>query len=150
MLLPIHAALASVLALQVATAPRGDCAPRPTAGAAPTTSAARGAVQVVFMEPAGFQTYKVVTDSEKLASYRGWLENECARRALDLYARAAALAPPPRVPDGNGAEDEQRGGDAVKKSEPVAAPAGPPAFYIGLVPGGNHVAGGFRLETDDG
>jgi hypothetical protein len=87
---------------------------------------------VVFLEPAGkvntasaeireiMPLYRRVTDASK---YEPWLQNESAQRALRLYAQAARIAAPgATVPD----------------------------YYVALVPGGNHAAVGFRLETTSG
>jgi len=87
---------------------------------------------VVFLEPAGkvntasaeirenMPLYRRLSDASK---YQPWLHNESAERALRLYAQAARItAPADKVPD----------------------------YYVALVPGGNHAAVGFRLETADG
>lgn len=88
------------------------------------------APKVVYMEPAEdgeLTTYNLVTDPERLETYNGWLENESARLAFDLYDRAWATV--------------QRRGNTQ---------SAPPPYHIALVPGGNHVAGGFRLRSDSG
>ena len=88
-------------------------------------------VRVVFVEPVGgpgardSAAYRVVTDSARVRTYVGWMANESARMALDLYARAWALTPEGK--DGR-----------------------PPVYYVALVPGGNHAAVGLRLEGDSG
>jgi hypothetical protein len=85
------------------------------------------------MEPAGPvpkvapPTCKLVTDADRINTYTGWLDNEAARRALDLYALASRIA----------------GGE-------TAAPAPRPKYYVLLVPQGNHAAVGFRMQTDSG
>lgn len=89
--------------------------------------------RVVFMEPIASlpgpkpHTYALITDAERLATYRGWLENESAKRALDLYERAHATM-------------RRRSSDQTET----------PPFYIAVVPRGNHVDVGFRLQTDEG
>ncbi|MGD0993619.1 MAG: hypothetical protein ABR998_14225 [Gemmatimonadales bacterium] len=86
---------------------------------------------VVFMEAvpgAGTDSvYREVTDSAKLAQYRRWLDNESARFALTLYGEARSVA-----------RDERH------------LTVQPAAYYVALVPGGNHAAVGFRLQTDSG
>ncbi len=87
---------------------------------------------VVFLEPAGkvntasaeirenMPLYRRATHASK---YEPWLHNESAQRALRLYAQTARIAAP--------------GADV-------------PDYYVALVPGGNHAAVGFRLETASG
>jgi len=87
---------------------------------------------VVFLEPVGkvgtaaaeirenMPLYRPVADASK---YEPWLHNESAERALRLYAQAARI---------------------------VAPGASLPDYYVALVPGGNHAAVGFRLQTADG
>ena len=88
---------------------------------------------VLFMEPAGAtekgspRTYRQVTDAGRLKTYSGWLENESAKRALDLYGAAWATM-----------QKRQGGGEAL------------PAYCIALEKGGNHADIGFRLQTADG
>jgi len=87
---------------------------------------------VIFLEPAGNVNTASAEIQEKMPLYRRasepskyepWLRNESAQRALRLYAQAARVAAPgAHVPD----------------------------YYIALVPGGNHGAVGFRLETPEG
>jgi len=90
---------------------------------------------VVFLEPAAntsidtsrpgireqMPLYRTVADSSR---YSPWLENEWARRALRLYETAWKQA--------------ERSGRQ------------PQEYYVALVPGGNHAAAGFRLETAGG
>jgi len=89
--------------------------------------------RVVFMEPAGLTlpgmtpTYRPVTDAERLKTYRAWVDNEHARRALDLYERAWATM----AARGNAEKDV-------------------PPFHVALVPEGNHADRGFRLRTESG
>ncbi len=89
--------------------------------------------KVMYMEPAEaaengeLTTYNLVTDTKRLETYNGWLENESARLAFDLYDRAWATV-------------QRR----------VKTQSAPPPYHIALVPGGNHVAGGFRLRSDSG
>ncbi|MGA2381921.1 MAG: hypothetical protein ABSG61_00650 [Gemmatimonadales bacterium] len=107
-----------------------------SAGLALGVSASRAAAQlppVVFMEAVGGagqrtdSTYREVTDSAKLAQYRRWLDNESARFALTLYADARRIA---------------------REERHLALQ--PEAYYVALVPGGNHASVGFRLQTDSG
>jgi hypothetical protein len=96
------------------------------------SAAAAELPQVIFLEPVGkvntaaaeirekMPVYRRVADASK---YEPWLRNECAARALRLYAEAARITAPG---------------------------AGVPAYYVALVPGGNHAAVGFRLETSAG
>ena len=67
--------------------------------------------------------YRTLNDSARARQYQGWLDNESARMALDLYARAWALT-----------EEGKRGESA--------------RYFIALVPDGNNAAVGMRLETD--
>ena len=88
--------------------------------------------KVIFLEPAGkvntaaaeireeMPLYRPVADASK---YEPWLHNESAERALRLYAHAARIAAPG---------------------------AATPEYYVALVPGGNHAALGFRLQTATG
>ncbi len=86
-------------------------------------------VRVVFVEPAdtvavqGAQTYRRVTDAARLRTFGAWLNNESARMALDLYARAWALS------------TQGRSGDSA-------------VYFVALKPGGNQAAVGFRLVDD--
>lgn len=86
-------------------------------------------VRVVFVEPLGtaesedVPAYRVVTEPARIQELEGWMANESARRALDLYARAWAATP------------RGRRGD-------------PPVYHVALVPGGNHAAVGLRLVDD--
>jgi hypothetical protein len=87
---------------------------------------------VVFLEPAGkvntasaeiaekMPLYRRVADASK---YEAWLHYESAQRALRLYAQAARIASPGAIV---------------------------PDYFVALVPGGNHGAVGFRLETAGG
>jgi hypothetical protein len=72
----------------------------------------------------GLPTYRAVTNEARLRELHQWLDNESARRALDLYALAC------------GAADSAADGTS------------PPPYYIALVPGGNHADRGFALQTD--
>lgn len=83
-------------------------------------------VRVVFLEPTGTadETYRVVNDTARVNTMRGWLANESARMALDLYARAWTLAPP----------------HAERGEVPV--------YFIALVPGGNNAAVGLHVISD--
>jgi hypothetical protein len=98
-------------------------------------AAAAAPPNVVFLEPVekvdtrraevekGSHRYRKV-DGEK---YRGWLDNVAARRALHLYAGAFAIL-------------EQAGNPQRQ----------PRDYYVALVPGGNHAAVGFEIETKEG
>jgi len=91
--------------------------------------AQRRGVRVVFVEPAGTQpapdspVYRIVTDPSRVKTLEGWLGNESARMALDLFERAWALSAQGRSGEG-------------------------PTFYVALVPGGNNAAVGLRLVGD--
>jgi hypothetical protein len=91
------------------------------------------AAEVVFLEPDGPvreeapPTCRVVTNAEQLKTYTGWLDNESARRAFELYAAACAIA------------GKQSPSNAVR-----------PTFYVLLIPEGNNAAIGFRIQTDTG
>ncbi|HEY7160176.1 MAG TPA: hypothetical protein VH815_02910, partial [Acidobacteriota bacterium] len=84
------------------------------------------APQVFFMEPEKTQkddaltAFRLVTDESKLATYRKWIDNDAARWAFDLYARALKI----------------KGKDA--------------AYYVALVEGGNHAEVGFKLLSASG
>ena len=86
-------------------------------------------VRIVFMEPEAASEkdqlpgYRSIEDSERIKTYTGWMNNGAARMAMDLYKRASRIA---------------------QKSE------SPAAYYIALVPGGNHADLGFRLRTGSG
>lgn len=86
-------------------------------------------VPVLFMEPDGatekgqLPGYKAVTDPERIRTYAAWMDNACARMALDLYRSAWGLAHP---------EDPQ------------------PLYAIALVAGGNYADLGFRLKEGEG
>ena len=95
---------------------------------APEVRAQRQSVRTVFLEPATVPStdrpvYQSVIDSARIAKYRGWMANESAQFALDLYARAWALTP-------------------------ARARGEPPVYYVALVPGGNQGRVGFRLAGD--
>lgn len=89
-------------------------------------------LEVVFLEPVEdaldheLPAYRRVDDPGRLATYRGWLETEASRMALELYADAIATM-------------RERGED------PAAD-----AFHVALVPEGNHADAGFRLVEADG
>jgi hypothetical protein len=97
--------------------------------------AAALAQPVIFLEPA----QKVDTNSAEIrqgnplyrqvdgAKYLAWLENPPARRALHLYETAYGIL--------------------TQKGNPQKQPE---AYYIALVPGGNHAAVGFRVQTEKG
>ena len=106
-------------------------APAVGAWLASAAVAAAQSIPVVFMEAAaGARTdsvYRQVTDSQRLGQYRRWLDNESARFALRLYAEARDVA---RTERGLSLQPE--------------------AYYIALVPGGNHASVGFRIASDSG
>ncbi|HVN75692.1 MAG TPA: hypothetical protein VMT19_05195 [Thermoanaerobaculaceae bacterium] len=88
---------------------------------------------VVFVEPEGapqageLPLYRKVTDPARIATFSKWLDNEAARWALDLYARARGVA-------------LVHSGARVQPAE----------YIVALVPEGNGAAVGFRLRTDTG
>lgn len=90
---------------------------------------------VVFMEPTegapgdSLDTFQVVTDTSRIRTYRGWLENASARWAFALFDQAREVA---------------------MARDPAAAARQPAAYYIALVPGGNNGDLGFRLKTAAG
>jgi hypothetical protein len=92
-----------------------------------------GGVSVVFVEPDGetapgeLPLYRGVTDPSRLAELSGFLEDDAARWALDLYARARGIT-------------VALGGTSAQPAE----------YFIALVPGGNDAAVGFRLRTMKG
>ena len=83
--------------------------------------------QVFFMEPEktqkeeGLPAFRLVTDESKLNIYKKWIDNDAARWAFDLYARALKI--------------KQKDTDA---------------YYVALVEGGNHAEVGFKLLSDSG
>ena len=92
---------------------------------------AQNLANVIFLEPVGavdtrgaeirasMPLYRRVADP---ARYTPWLENQSARYALRLYRAAYEIAHP---------ND------------------GTPDYYVALVPGGNHAAVGFRVQTGE-
>jgi len=102
-------------------------------GAQPPTAVPSPPLKVVFLEPDGataageLPLYREVTASERRATLSKWLENEAGRWALDLYARARAIA--------------------VARS---AAQTQPAEYIVALVPDGNNGAIGYRLRTPSG
>lgn len=92
------------------------------------------AAPVVFIEPEGAvkrategndpsQIYRTVTDPTRIATYRRWLNNEAADRALQLFDQAREVAHSHHLPNL------------------------PSSYYVALIPGGNHAAIGFRLRN---
>jgi len=92
------------------------------------------AAPVVFIEPEGAvqrategndptQIYRPVTDPSRIATYRRWLNNEAAGRGLRLFEQARSVAQSRHLPNI------------------------PSAYYVALIPGGNHAAIGFRLRN---
>ncbi|HSE42903.1 MAG TPA: hypothetical protein VLH08_19230, partial [Acidobacteriota bacterium] len=85
--------------------------------------------QVFFMEPGKapkdetIPAFRLVTDENKLNTYRKWIDNDAARWAFDLYSRAWKI----------------KHKDAENTS-----------YYIALVEGGNHAEVGFRLLNTSG
>lgn len=106
----------------------------PALAAVPETAAE--APLVVFMEPVEpgatggeanhgeLPLFREVEDPGALATYRRWLDNPAARYALDLYAQARRIA---------------------IERDPDAAQRQPAAYFVALVPEGNHGDLGFRL-----
>ena len=88
--------------------------------------AKEGETRIVFIEPAkslssqDLPVYQIVTDAARIGTYEGWMANESARMAIDLYARAWTLSSQGK----HGAS---------------------PIYYVALVPGGNHAAVGLRF-----
>jgi len=99
------------------------------AALAASCAMAQAPVRVVFLEPVNAvdtrgaeievknPLFRYVADSSR---YTPWLNNESAARAFRLYRDACEIVNP--------------GG-------------GVPDYYVALVPGGNHAASGFRVET---
>ena len=92
---------------------------------------AQDLAHVIFLEPAGKVDTRGAEIAEKMPLYRQaadparyaeWLRNESAERALRLYRAGYEIAHP--------------GG-------------GTPDYYVALVPGGNHVDVGFRLQDGE-
>ena len=92
---------------------------------------AQDLANAIFLEPAGKVDTRGAEVADKMplyrrapdpAKYSAWLHNESAERALRLY-RA-------------GYEITHTGG-------------GTPDYYVALVPGGNHAAVGFRLQSGE-
>jgi hypothetical protein len=92
---------------------------------------AQDLANAIFLEPVD----KVDTHGAEIAAkmpllrraanperFSGWLHNESAERAMRLYRAAYDL---------------------------THAGAGPPDYYVALVPGGNHASVGFRLKDGD-
>jgi Type II secretion system (T2SS), protein K len=84
---------------------------------------------VFFMEPADsskgkLPVYRLITDENRLNTYVQWIQNDAAKWALDLYGRAWKIA--------------------------KAQSTHQPAYFIALVPGGNHADVGFTLLKDAG
>ncbi len=101
--------------------------------AQPPALAAGEGVRVAFVEPdpqapvGALPCYRRITDPARTASLAGFLDNEAARWALDLYARARAIA-------------VAREGAGVQPAE----------YTIAVVPNGDNSAIGFRLKTGNG
>jgi hypothetical protein len=86
---------------------------------------------VIFLEPVSKIDTRGAEVTEKMplfrkaaepARYSGWLRNESAQRALRLYRAGYEIA---------------------------HTGTGPPDYYVALVPGGNHAAVGFRIQSGD-
>lgn len=96
----------------------------------PGRGVANPTVEVVLMEPAGtpeegkLPHYRLLEDGERRAAIEGWLDNEAARFAQQLYARAWVVGGLPVD------------GASVR-------------FYIAVAPGGNHADNGFALDGDE-
>lgn len=78
--------------------------------------------KITFMEPDaigkrdGLPVYHVITETARLGKFQMWLNNEAARMALTLFAKASSLA----------------------SSEGI--------YYIAIVPEGNHAEVGFSIQ----
>ena len=92
---------------------------------------AQDLANAIFLEPVAKVDTQAAEIAEKMplyrraadpAKYAAWLHNESAERALRLYRAAYEIVHP--------------GG-------------GTPDYYVALVPGGNHAAVGFRLQTGE-
>ena len=96
-----------------------------------THAATKPTVPVIFMEPVDGKgkgenpTYKQLTDSRRIADLHQWMDNEAGRLALRLYEQAWQTM-------------QQRTGTT----------GAIPPYHIALIPGGNHAAAGFKLQTD--
>jgi hypothetical protein len=83
--------------------------------------------QVFFMEPEKTQkeetlpAFRLVTDENKLNTYKKWIDNDAAQWAFDLYSRALKIK---------------------HKDTDV--------YYVALVEGGNHAEVGFKLLSAAG
>jgi len=90
-------------------------------------------LRIVFMEPDTVHradtlpAYRTVLDSERLATYRKWCQNEAAQMAFDLFERTWKIL-------------EKSGSAGLQV----------PVYHIALVPEGNYAAVGFRLFGDSG
>ncbi len=98
----------------------------------PVCGAAQQLADPIFLEPEGKidargaeirQNMPIYRRAADPGRYAGWLRNEYAERAFRLYRAAWEMS-------------HSEGGNR--------------AYYIALVPGGNHAAVGFRLRTDNG
>ncbi len=95
--------------------------------------AADGLASVVFVEPdplspaGALPCYRRITDPARAAAFARLLDNDAARWALDLYARARLIA-------------AAREGAGVQ----------PAAYTIAIVPDGGNSAVGYRLRTTAG
>ncbi len=95
----------------------------------PGRGAATPAVEVVLMEPVGtpeegkLPHYRPLEDGERRAAIEGWLDNEAARFAQELYAQAWVVGGLPVD------------GSAVH-------------FYVAVAPGGNHADHGFAFDGE--
>lgn len=93
------------------------------------TPAGENDVRLVFMEPdpaaevGALPAFRVVSGPSRVRTYSGWMENDGARMALDLYARAWCLSPMADLP---------------------------PVYFVALEKGGNTAEHGFRLRTESG
>jgi len=90
-------------------------------------------VRVLFMEPDSatvrceMPVYRLVTDTNRINAYRGWIDNEPAQWAIKLYGEASRIVEARR-----------------KMIEEV------PAYHIALIQGGNEAAIGFCLRDNSG
>lgn len=108
----------------VAAAGTGDAAsPAPASPAPAVTATPTPAVEVRFLERSARDApWTPIAEPDRRARLTALIDNEPARFALDLYALAWELAPPPELDH--------------------------PVLFVGVEPGGNHAEVG--LTVDDG
>lgn len=90
-------------------------------------------LRIVFLEPDAtsakdsLPTFRIISDSNRLKTYREWLNNDAAQWAFDLYERAWKIK--------------------YKETPEIAAN---PVYYLGVVPDGNHAKVGFQFTSESG